>query len=260
MPSWTPTPDQLAALASSLPALIARHGSGRSQRQLVGAYLASLHHVAGMLPSVAACRQLFLDLCPGRSPSMQTFADARRQLLADIKAMQVAAGQVNEIKAGELAQLLERAVGKGIGKYLPTLENGAQVVHASQIVDFLSGELADSEMSRRALSDQVASLQGRLQAAALLQEQHQLQQQAWFDQLAQLTEANKKLTAAMDGQRRHAMESIELARSETRQWKEKYDTAVIEHRKRVELMEYYRRAAYQRGADIPDKLLDGLTE
>ncbi|MFZ6774545.1 hypothetical protein ACO0LB_17720 [Undibacterium sp. SXout7W] len=247
-------------MTDALPDLIDRHGGGRSQRNLVDAFLATLHHVTSILPSIAACRQLFLRLCPDRSPSMQTFADARRRLQTKIQSMQVAAGQVNDVKASELAHLLESAVVKGIGKYLPTLENGAQVVHASQIVNFLTGELADSEQRCRNLADQVASLQGKLQAATIIKEQHQLQQQAWFDQLAQLADANRKLTDSIDGLRQHALDSIELARADTRQWKLKYETTVIAHRKRLELFEYYRRAAYARGAAIPDQLLDGETE
>lgn len=250
----------LSVLKAVLPELISKHGSGRSQRHLVRAFLDALNHVAGRLPSVAASRALFLDLCPGRSPSMQTFANERRKLQDEQQSIQAATSQLDGAKSGDLTRLVERAVVAGMSKYLPSLENGVQVVQASQIVDFLSSELAHSEQQRRDLANQVASLQGKLQAAALLQEQHQLQQQAWLTQLAELVDANRKMLVEIDGQRRYAMQGIETARAETRLYKERYETAQASHAKRVELMEHFRRAAYQRGAPIPDALVDGVAE
>lgn len=251
---------QTEELKASAVTILANANALRGHKHVVRAFVAEVYRVTGIVHSVATYRKLFTYFFPDRSPSTDTFAAEKRALLARVDQQAAAAAFVSVNKGVELTAIVERAVVKGLGAYFPVIDAGAQIVDAQKIIDFFQDELTRKEKYCRELQDQIVSLQSKLQAAAHLARQHQDQQHTHAAQLEAETQNVKRLLIEIDGQRRFNMQAIDAVRAETRQWKERYENMIIKNREDKQLLEHFRRLAYQRGAPIPDQLLDGVTE
>ena len=244
-----------ARLAAIIPAK-----AGRSHRMIVREFIETVFDITGKLYPITAYETEFDKHFPDRSPSRATFASELKSIRDEIASIKTATVELNAAKREDLSNIVKIAVADALAKYFPVLDSSTQVIDANKVIEFFQSELSQKEQQCRALSAANVALKAKLHAASMLYDKSKEQEKAFNEQINEHAQSMNKMLVEIDGQRRYAMQSIEAVRGETRSWKERYETLAAQQRKDKSLLEHFRRLAYQRGAPIPDQLLDGQSE
>jgi len=240
---------------------------GPSNRPFVHEFIKAVHAATGRTFSPAIYRRLLDAYAPDRKPSTSTLAlekeSVERELAAQVASPSFAAAApaLNTAPpAGDIADLVKRAVEDALARQLGSLGNAArsdQQMAQAHIAD-LSSRLSASDRSLAEVRGQAARLAAELKMAtereADMRARLQEAEAAAKAQLEAQHAALQGVTAELAEIRKFAMRSIDDVRGETRTERERRVQLEELLKRNERLMETFRQIAYQRGGQIPAEL------
>lgn len=255
-PHFQLTDDQARILVSRMHDINSRYAGIRDNREFVMDFLEAVHQATGHTYSPDIYRRLLQTYAPDRRPSTTTLAQAKKAFEEYRKDQALLAHEAGAFPEAGLADMVNRAVFQVLSKRVA--ESGVaghdSVAVAVAQRDFLQSRLATTESQLGEVRTHAARLAADLQAANATREILAAEAVTARELAAGLAKQIERLVAELEGQRRFALKAVDDVRGETRAWQERCaaQTTEIEQLKRQ--MEYFRRAAYQRGAGIPTDL------
>lgn len=265
-PAFSLTDQQARLLAERVHDInIACPLDGSSHRPFVREFIAAVHRATGELFSPTIYRRLLGAYAPERTPSTVTIANELRRFAAQLDAASLATDCVTStvddefnggncadlVHAGELVHLLRDVVRDAVA-----LPHRAAPPPGSSSVEqrFLQTRLDEAEKELRLLRERTQALSTELVVAHHSAALHKAETLRLHESLAQQASATSTLAAASEDARRFALQAIDVARGETRMWKERCGVLEKLLRRDALLLEHFRQAAYRAGAAIPPTL------
>ena len=153
------TESQACALAGAMPAIIARHQpSNLNWRAFVDEFIRAVHAATGKTYSAPVYRRLLGEHAPGRAPSTDTLAAAKKDLERELATQARATAQVADSAPGpELGEVVARALAR-------VLENAPRNTPESDLlraqISYLQGQLEQAERDVLEVRGQAARLAG----------------------------------------------------------------------------------------------------
>lgn len=224
---------KVAVLDQSIPLDTNNH------RPFVGAFIQAVFEATGKFFSPMIYQRLLRAYAPTRRPSTATIASERARVIDDTQQLDRAAG-MDDLQRERFAQTIRNAIADELELRLGNLP-APETASGSAQAEFFKNRLGECERDLRDLRIKAAQLVTDLavavQRAELLERELGQQRQANDKLVVQLRSAQE----SSDGYRRFALMSIEDARGEARQWKERYAESEVQRQRDFQQLDAMRR-------------------
>lgn len=210
-----------------------------NHRPFVSAFIRAVHVATGKFFSPNIYHRLLRAYAPARRPSTATIASERARIMDDVAVLD-AADASGELQRERLAQAVRGAIADELDLRLAALpRSDALTGNAEQ--QFYKNRLQDSERELRELRAKAAQLVTELAMATQRAELMQRELDAQRALNATLGDQALSFHASVDEHRKFALMSIENARGDARQWKERCADLEVQRERDHELVDTMRR-------------------
>lgn len=239
-PAFRLTDDQARRIAQKVAAIdLAIALDAGNHRPFVNAFIKAVHEVTGKFFSPNIYHRLLRAYAPVRRPSTATVASERARVMDDMAVLDTADAS-GEVQRERLAQAVRGAIADELDLRLAALpRTDGQTGNAEQ--HFFQHRLEDAERELRELRAKavhlVTELALAMQRADLLQKELDVQRET----NAKLADQARSFHSSVDEHRKFALMSIENARSEIRQWKERCADFELQRERDYQLVDTMRR-------------------
>lgn len=252
--------DQAAALQSRVVEIDARFplktdGSRQHHRPFVHDFLRAVYDITGKIYSPKINRMLLKEFAEGRNPSNETLDSEKKALEQELAQEAEAARSINAGSAGDLYQVVRRAVRDeallGFPVQALSVDPGNVAIDQRNL---LLAQLNDLTAQLAKANDAV--VQANADAAAARAECRALTQQVEQSSTAakEHAAALMKIAEAAEANRKFAFDAMDRVRGETRAWQDRYANLEQKYKELKQEAEYFRQMAYARGAPVPAHL------
>lgn len=219
----------------------------RSHRPFVREFIQLVHATTGKLYSPEIYRRLLDAYAPARRPSMSTLAEEREHAgrtltaaLAPVLGENAAPGPLQAAPPSDIAERVADAVEARLGRSLDAV---AQQQNAQ--LDFYLHQLQQAEAELKALRAHIATLVGQLAEARQSAEQYRADAEAGRALIAQHVQSVAVLSQSADDMRKFALMSIEEARGEARELKDRCVELELQQHRDAQALDALRRANFR---------------
>jgi hypothetical protein len=210
-----------------------------NHRPFVGAFIEAVHDATGSFFSPMIYQRLLRAYAPARRPSTATIASERARIMDTAEQLERAAG-LDDVQRERFTGAIRSVIADELDERLARFP-AADMSTGSAQIEFFKNRLAECESELRGLRATAAQLVTDL---ALATQRAQIADRELRDQ----RQTNEKLVEQMrlvqdsaDGNRRFALMSIEEARGEVRDWKNRCVELELQHQRDLQQLDAMRR-------------------
>ncbi len=253
--------DQARVLVKLMPEILERYPAGaRHLGDFTYDLIDAVYQATGRTFSPAIYQRWLPTYAPGRMPSTDTLASAKRKYDAELrKAPAVATGTGAE-PSENIAAIITRAVNEAFCKAGQHIAGNAAERRAQAQIEQLQVQLLAAEQRTNEARAQAARLAGDLQASRAACERLQVEIDAGRTAADQLAKGVADLANELADVRKFSMHAVDGVRGETRAWQERCKALEDQLKRKTMELEVFRRLAYRAGAAIPSVIAEGGSE